>query len=194
MVVAAGALAVAFTGVSNLKLPTEKVKCTGIERWDVKTLQDEEASQIDFDSPKRISFSEIVGKERTEAWATAKNNPRLEDEFEVYTLQGRIPFVGKEEDGDIHIQFVDKNDPKNLHLVAEIPNPNCEQTKKSPFRNRFQKARNEFLNKYQDKSVYSKGEFEITGVLMHDKRNHGKGGNQEGVELHPVLAIKKINN
>lgn len=192
MVLAAGVLAAAFTGASNLpKHNTAKLNCVGEQRWKVKTLQDESARQIEF-SPKKISFSSILNKTKTNGWSLAEDNERQPDEFQVYTVTGKIPYVDEEDDGDIHIELMD-NSNDDFHLVAEIPNPNCEITKESRYKSLFRKARNEFLNKYQDKSVWSHGTFEITGVLFHDKSNHGKGGNANGVELHPVLSIKKIN-
>ncbi len=190
MVVAAGALLAAFAGASSLPNHEGNV-CVGEQRWQVKTLQDETASQIHF-SAKKISFPEILAKTKTSDWSLAEDNERQQDEFQVYKVTGKIPFVDGEKDGDIHIELMDESNP-DLHLVAEIPNPNCEITKKSKYKKMFLKARNEFLNKYQDKRVWSQGTFEITGVLFHDKSNHGTGGNTNGVELHPVLSIKKLN-
>ena len=137
-------------------------------------------------------MTEILNKEKTAEWSLAKDNKRQDDEFQVFKVTGKIPFVGTEGDGDIHIELVDENN-SNQHLVAEIPNPDCPITKNSPYKDKFRKTRNTFLNKYQDKTVWSKGSFEITGVLFHDKSNHGTGGNTNGVEIHPVLSIKKIN-
>jgi len=192
MIVAAGALAATFAGSSSLTNHSgQSKKCVGMQRWEVKTLQDETATQINF-TPKTISLSDILSKEKTSEWSLAKDNERQQDEFQVFRVRGKIPFINTEEDGDIHIELVDENNP-DLHLVAEIPNPDCEITKNSPFKDKFRKSRNQFLNKYQDKSVWSKSVFEITGVLFHDKSNHGTGGNPNGVEIHPVFSIKKIN-
>ncbi|MBI1768066.1 MAG: hypothetical protein HYR67_06805 [Bacteroidetes bacterium] len=191
MVVAAGAMAAAFAGASGLPSHSTKVKCVGEQRWQVKTLQDETASQINF-TPKTIAMADILDKTKTSDWSLAKDDERQQDEFQVFKVTGKIPFVNIEADGDIHIELMDKTNSK-LHLVAEIPNPDCEITKGSDYKDMFRKARNEFVNKYQDKSVWSKGTFEITGVLFHDKSNHGTGGNANGVEIHPVINIKKIN-
>ena len=192
IVLAAGAMAAAFTGASSLTNHAgTKPKCVGEQRWQVKTLQDETASQINF-TPKTITMADILDKEKTATWSLAKDDERQEDEFQVYKVTGKIPFVNVEADGDIHIELVDKNNSK-LHLVAEIPNPDCEITKESNYKEKFRKARNQFINKYQDKTVWSEGTFEITGVLFHDKSNHGTGGNANGVEIHPVISIKKIH-
>lgn len=192
MAVAAGALAATFAGASNLPSHSgQSTKCVGVQRWEVKTLQDETAAQINF-TPKTISLNDILSKVKTADWSLAKDNMRQQDEFQVFSVTGKIPFVNTEGDGDIHIELMDETNP-DLHLVAEIPNPDCEITKNSPYKDKFRKTRNDFLNKYQDKSVWSKGKFEITGVLFHDKDNHGTGGNPNGVEIHPVMSIKKIN-
>lgn len=191
MIAAAGVLAATFASTSGLPDSVSgKLKCIGEQRWEVKTLQDEAADQINFKA-KAISFKDILAKERTDEWSLAKDNPRLQDELQVYTVKGKITYVAIEADKDIHIEFVDVNN-SDRHLVAEIPNPACEITKQSDYKDKFLKVREKFLNKYQDKSVWSKGTFAITGVLFHDKSNHGKGGNENGIELHPVLAIEKI--
>lgn len=192
LVVAAGVVAATFAGVAGTESGSKKPKCIGQERWMVKTLQDDDAGSIDFDSPKKISIAEILQKVKGDAWRKAKDNPRLEDEFEVFKVRGKIKYVAKENDGDIHIQLADENNPK-LSIVAEIPNPGCEITKNSEYKDLFRDARNDFTNKYQDETVWSKGVFEIVGVMFHDISNHSKyGGNQEGVEIHPVISIKKI--
>lgn len=191
MVAAAGALAATFAATSGITgLHSGKLQCTGEQRWEVKTLQDESADQIHF-TPQSISFGEILAKTKTDKWSLAKDNPRQEDEFQVYRVIGKIKYVGKEADQDIHIEFVDPTNA-DQHLVAEIPNPDCEITKQSNYKDNFRKVREKFIGKYQDKTVWSSGTFAITGVLFHDKSNHGKGGNENGVEIHPILDIEKI--
>ena len=97
----------------------------------------------------------------------------------------------KKGDGDIHIELSDGKTPEH-NVIAEIPSPACANVKKSDYVKMFRKTRNDWLNKYQDKSVYSKGTFEVKGILFHDTKNHGNGGNENGVELHPVISIKKL--
>lgn len=192
LVVAAGVMLATFAGAAGVEKGSKKsTQCVGDERWLVKTLQDEDGSRIDFDSPTKISIADILQKIRGDEWSKKKDNPRLEDEFEVYKVRGKIKYVAQEDDGDIHIQLADENNPK-LSIIAEIPNPDCKITAKSEYKDVFRDARNDFTNKYQDETVWSTGVFEIVGVLFHDARNHGHGGNQEGVELHPVISIKKL--
>ena len=102
LVVAAGVVIATFAGVAGTDKGSKKPKCVAQQRWMVKTLQDEDAGSIDFDSPTKISIADILQKERGAAWKSAKDNPRLADEFEVYKVRGKIIYVNdKEGDGDI---------------------------------------------------------------------------------------------
>ncbi len=187
-------LVIVLIGASSFnKYPLQTVNCTGEQRWEVKTLQDKTSASINF-TPMTISFAEILNMKKIKGWSLAKDNPRQPDEFQVYTVQGKIAFVDTETDGDIHIELMDEKDA-SLHLVAEIPNPDCDITKMTDkkYLDMFRKTRNEWMEKYNDELIWSHGTFEITGILFHDKSNHGTGGNQNGVELHPVITINKIN-
>lgn len=170
----------------------KKFACDGKERWEVKTLQDEEADRVDITKSKTISIGDLIVKNRGDEWATAEDNPRLSDEFDVYKITGKITFVKPQSDGDIHIVVADINTADEV--IIEIVNPSCANVKKSSFIKTFRKVWKDWLNKFQQKSVHMNKVFEVKGVLFHDKRNHGHGGGPEGVELHPVISIKKIGS
>ncbi len=190
MVVAAGLLA-ATLATSPHTNSASKAPCDGSERWMVKTLQDADADQIDTSLSKSISIEEVIAKTRPDGWSSDNKSPRLNDEFDVYKIRGKIIFVKPQTDGDIHIEMSDGKSPEHV-VIVEIPDPTCPNVKNSGFVKMFRKVKNDWVNKYQDKTVYSKGTFEVRGILFHDKRNHGNGGGPEGVELHPVVSIKKI--
>ena len=192
MVAAAGLLAATFAAAPRTK-SMSKSPCDGSERWKVKTLRDPDADQIDTAVSKSISIEELITKTRGDGWSTDENNPRLSDEFDIYTIMGKIILVKPQTDGDIHIDMSDGKNPEHV-VIVEIPDPTCPNVKNSKFKKMFRKVKNDWINKFQDKTVYSKGTFEVKGVLFHDKRNHGSGGGPEGVELHPVVNIRKISH
>jgi hypothetical protein len=168
-----------------------KNKCNGTERWMVKTMQDQEAEDISLRSRGTVSITDLIETERPEEWSKDEDSERLPDEFDVYTVPCKIAVALPQADGDIHLELVD---PKNKQatLVAEIPNPACPNVKNSPFADEFRKVRNEFINKHQHS--FTKGTYLVKGVVFFDKRNHGKGGNQNGVELHPIISIRKMKS
>ena len=190
LLVAAGLMGATFAAAPPAK-PAHAPVCNGSERWKVKTLQDETAGQVHLSSSTSISIADLIAKARSSDWSSDNNSPRLGDEFDVYTTRGKIIYAQEQKDGDIHIELSDGKNPEHT-VIAEIPNPNCPNVKNSDFVQKFRKVKNDWLNKYQDKTVYSKGTFEVKGILFHDSKNHGNGGNENGVELHPVLSIKKL--
>lgn len=193
--IAAGAAMIGgFMGGSSLDDTTtglgKKQKCNGKERWEVKTMVDEEAGDINTKRSTRTTITELVEtKIRPDNWGN--DAPRLEDENKLYTVKCRIIDALPQQDGDIHLALEDVDNPEAT-IVAEMPDPRCANVKESPYAENFRLVRNKFLTQYQH--GYEDGVFEIKGVLFHDKRNHGKGGNQEGIELHPVFSIKKVKS
>ena len=163
--------------------------CNGKERWDVKTLQDQAASEVDFDhisSATINSMSEIP----------LTFNPNVEAEFfrhpeekKVYRIDNcKIDLVKNESgaDGDYHLVIKQGN----ITMIGEIPDFHCENNKQSPAIEIFKKVRTDFQplltgNRYQDHT------FDITGVAFFDPPHNQTGRNKiNGIELHPILDIK----
>lgn len=174
---------------NNLTNPaTPKSPCNGVERWPVKTMQDETAGQINLNKITTTTIANLIATAKDPDWSI-KDNDRLKEEFFVYTVTANIPYVKLQSDGDIHIELTDPNDAQAT-LVSEIPNPACPNVKQSPFADKFAAVRSKFLANYQHS--YKTGKFKVTGVFFYDLSNHGKGGNANGVEIHPIIDINKI--
>jgi hypothetical protein len=110
-------------------------------------------------------------------------------EKKVLTIHCRIDTSGYELDGDIHI--VVKNLNNNTGMVVEIPNPDCENVKTSPFIEHIKKAYKTYTGLSAFNTRFT-GIFEITGVPFFDKIHNGRGAAPTMIELHPVLKIRKL--
>jgi hypothetical protein len=165
--------------------------CNGKERWDVKTLEDKAASQVDYTHvlPATIkSLSQIP----------LTFNPNVEAEFfrhpeetKVYQLKNcKIDLVKKETsasgDGDYHLVITQGNNT----MIGEIPDYHCENNKESPAIEVFKKVRTDFQPLLNGKR-YKDHTYDITGVAFFDPPHHQTGRNEaNGIELHPILDIK----
>jgi len=170
--------------------PADKLKtCNGVERWDVKTLQDTAAGGVDFDHifPATV---ESMGQ------IPLTFNPNKEAEFfrhteekKVYQIKNcKIDLVKNESgaDGDYHLVIKQGN----LTMIGEIPDYHCKNNQTSPGIEVFKKVRDDFTPLLTAKR-YRQHTFDITGVAFFDPPHNQTGRNKfNGVELHPILEIK----
>jgi protein-tyrosine-phosphatase len=158
----------------------------GDERWEVKTLTDSEAPQINF-TPKKSTVHEQLKFNKP---PFHDNNPRDVSEKQVYQIDCILLMYKNEEDNDWHL--VVKDLVTNEKMVIEIPDPECAEVKSSPHLKNLKKVRQKLTarigpikNKMWKAPANTK--MRVTGVGFFDKSNHPKGF--KGRELHPVLSI-----
>ncbi len=158
-------------------------KCRGSQRWDVKVASDEAAEEIQVE-PIVITLKALASYNTD---TLAKGNNRKYSEKFIYTIQD--VFIRKailENDNDIHLVI---EDGKKNTLIAEIPDIDCDISEDSRFAKKIQHARNTLL-RYQD--TYQNYFFDITGVFFNDKSHGQTGKAPNDVELHPVIALRKV--
>ncbi|HWY13229.1 MAG TPA: hypothetical protein VN026_17995 [Bacteroidia bacterium] len=163
--------------------------CGGIERWDIKTVTDKDSSKINV-NPIQSSVSELINT-KVPFEKIGNHSPRTGNEFNVYSITVYITFYKLEADSDIHIVACDLNN-KNITMICEIPNPNCPQVKKSPYLKNIIEARKIFLSFKKTAHSIQEGTYILTGVCFYDKLHGQTGLAPNGIELHPLLNIKKI--
>ncbi|MEQ1588059.1 MAG: hypothetical protein ABL895_19415 [Cyclobacteriaceae bacterium] len=158
-------------------------KCRGSQRWSVKVAADEEAEEIQRE-PIIITLAELAAYDTD---TLPNGNERKFSEKFIYTLED--VFITKailENDNDIHLVIEDGSENT---LIAEIPDVDCEITEDSKFVSQIRKSRNTFL-RYQN--TYQNYFFSITGVFFKDKPHGQTGKAPNDVELHPVIALRKV--
>ncbi|HEV8229763.1 MAG TPA: hypothetical protein VGQ86_07380 [Candidatus Limnocylindria bacterium] len=160
----------------------------GKARWPVKTGTDQDRASIDLAHVVPTTIAALRG--------LSAPSPRPQDrrvtstETTVFSITAFITHYKKEPDSDYHIVIADEN---GLTMVTEIPHPSCVKGQ-SPVRGGITSARSDF-----DAVLHAKtSEFtealppipvQVTGVGFFDAPSHGKGAPENGVELHPVIAI-----
>lgn len=177
----------AFSQSSKFVAPSG-VKCNGQQYWKLKTLDDNEGRQIDnINTPRETTIAALRKIKRPIA---TRPQTRWLLEKKTVLLRCSIDTSGFEDDGDIHIIIRDLKTRQSM--VAEIPNPDCENVKNAPFFKKFEKAFKNYLKISGTNTKFS-GIFEITGVPFFDKKHTGRGAAPTMIEIHPVLRIRKIN-
>lgn len=161
-------------------------KCGGEERWEQKVLTDSYVDSI-YTTPKLTTIWDL-----SLINTTIKNNkygkgkPRMQIEMQVYKIKHCfITDVLREKDNDLHLVIEDGD---GHTMIAEIPDPECEDAQNSPWIDDFIDARETMLTYSNNYRHYL---YTITGVLFVDRDHNQTGRASNNVEIHPVLNIKK---
>ena len=161
-------------------------KCGGEERWSIKVMEDASSDFIN-ETPRDTTIAELLQiNTKTGANKYQETKPRMGIESQVYRI--RHCFITKvliENDNDLHLVI---EDGKKHTLIAEIPDPKCQDAKNSAFINSFIETRQTML---QYANNYRHYMFTITGVLFVDKSHGQTGKAPNNIEIHPILEIKK---
>ena len=162
-------------------------------RGDIKILIDPDGLTTYDKSAETTTVSDLTAIERPANSELGKN--RSDPEKRKVTVTALLIGIGHEPDGDYHLIICSLN--KKDSMIAEIPDPTVKKLKGFPgLRDDFTTARSFIENNvdetpgkihYLENSVKVK----ITGVPFFDRIAHGSGRSTTGIEIHPVLKIRK---
>ncbi|MFT5778369.1 MAG: hypothetical protein ACI837_001325 [Crocinitomicaceae bacterium] len=158
-------------------------KCNGKARRSIKLLADSLAHEIDTN---RILIS-IKEYGELDVPKVSRTTPRHSSEKKVYTMRGSVTKIKRYMDGDYHILI---SDDYGNHVITEIPNPNCEYARDSPFRPIYEK----WFHRMEEESFIELGDqLEVTGVAFIDLDHHIKRKQAPNhLEIHPILEMKRV--
>jgi hypothetical protein len=147
----------------------------GIERWQIKTLQDR---------PRllraRVStVSNLVNLPRPTSIPFAT---RLPTERRIFSVEAAVTLVRQERDQDLHLVLESGGD----HMIAEAPNaPTCTANATAYRKRQMRDARN---------AVRLCAQARVVGVAFWDF-NHGQTGvAPNAIELHPILGFACLSS
>jgi hypothetical protein len=166
----------------------------GTERWDVKTLSDAAAKNVNF-TPKTATVKTLYSMK-----APTSGAARHTSENQAYTVHAKlvgykIEFDSKQNTGDhdFHIVIQDMDGPQTI--VVEIPDPVCAGVCTSLKKAAIAQARADFqqgVTKQPESeflALKDPVEVDVTGVLFFDFAHGQTGLAKNCVELHPVTAF-----
>jgi len=171
------------------KIKQEIEQDCGEERWNVKTLSDDDTAFINFDC---IIQSTVYDQIKL---TTPYNilDSRLVSETPVYSIDCYILEYKEEEDRDIHVIIQGINTDETM--VIEIVNPECSSIKRTSRYNQLKELyewftrnigipTNSFISLDKPKLAT------ITGIGFWDFLHGQNGMAENGREIHPVLSMK----
>jgi len=165
-------------------------------RADIKSLRDRTAARIQFDSPLDTTISALNAI--PSRCGPAGNRRVRNEELRVYRIEGTIVRVKRERDHDIHLVLADTMNPKN-RVVVESDDPDFGKNMTSPYRDRLAAARRMFDALVSESSGARLEDLKgtvvrVTGVGFFDFNHLQVGRSRSCIELHPILAIERINS
>jgi hypothetical protein len=170
--------------------------CGGKFRWDYKIMIDHDGLELFKSSTvETSSVGKLVKIERPTK--EELHNKRAAEENRKVTITCFVTALGNEDDEDYHLVIKSLNSAETL--IAEIPDPDCPKVKKFPgLATLYRKAR-AFVDTRINvpgtsiKPLDTKVKVKITGVPFFDKVAHGSGHAPNGIEIHPILSIRKVD-
>ena len=169
--------------------------CGGVLRWDYKICIDAAGLQVLQTAAVSKTISALTAIPRPDN--SELGNHRADAEKQKVTVTAFVTECGKEDDGDYHLVL--KSTTGSKTLIAEIPDPGCKKVKGFPLLvSKYTKARQFVLDNIDDSpggitALETPVKVRVTGILFFDKMAHGNGHAPNGIEIHPILDIKKAN-
>lgn len=165
----------------SLSLTTRAQSRCGVERWPVKVLADADTAAVQF-IPAASSVSELADLPRPNG--TLPNAARIAPhERTVFRIRAVLKQVIVESDGDVHLVLQDTEDPTRT-MIGEIPDSTCAESSRhaADFAEAGRALRTTPLGAI----------VEIDGVGFFDFFHGQRGVAPNGIELHPILALRVI--
>ncbi len=156
----------------------------GVERWDVKTLNDSLAEKIDT-VPIKTTVKNLRLLQKP--YSLNSKTPRLTSEYQIYEIVVLVLDFKKQEDGDYHIIVCDTNDIES-QMIVEVILPKYGNLK---YYSNFKIVR-DYLTYNIRYGKLRNNYYIIRGVAFFDLIHNQKGKAPNGLELHPVTYIKRI--
>jgi len=175
-------------------LPALKSRCgdpCGTERWQVKTLSDADRDRVSLQAVP-TTVEDLVAMPRPDS--LPPDGRAAPVELTTFTVTGCLGAVSNEADRDVHLVLGGLVNPR-ASLIAEIPHPECAGVCESGLGGVYAAAR-AALDSIMDHgapSVRCHGDVPlvtVSGVGFFDREHGQVGAAPNGLELHPVLALR----
>lgn len=182
----------------SAQVDAERDRC-GVFRWPIKTLTDETGKALLSIPASDITFDKLVNIPRPASYQKKSPGDLFRYPAEQQPVKLKAKIVAHKivsNDNDYHIVLI-ANDGGDS-LIAEIPSPECDYISAdedlSTYFSELRVLYDEIAGRPRKKGLQAVApiEVEITGIPFFDMENHGKGHAPNGIELHPVTAIRLL--
>jgi hypothetical protein len=153
-------------------------------RWPVKTFRDRDRDLVRM-QPVDTTVAELSRIPRPDSFPGLRRIAPVE--MTVYRVEARLRDVIPGSDGDIHLLLADRKEPSRT-MIAEIPLPFFAFG--SGLGEIFEQERRELKARRRPRGAF----VQVTGIGFFDPSTHDRPGGtpSNGLELHPVIALKFI--
>ncbi len=164
----------------------------GVELRSLKTLTDRDASAIGH-APERTTVERLVQLSPPPEGHHRRRCDIEKKSFEV--VADIVGFKEEKDDRDFHVVLAGES---GATLIAELPDPACAEG--SPVQAEISAARKTFLDQIGTpmRGVFRKLKHpirvKIVGVAFFDRLHGQRGVAPNGIELHPVLSIERLDS
>ena len=173
--------------------PAVGVHC-GTERWPVKTLSDQDATQVNF-TPVQSSVAEL--RSLAAPPSLPQSSRVAPTELTVFTLTAQAVEMKLEEDRDIHLVIAEPANP-SATMITEFPDADqCSGAVGSAHAAEMRTARAALVGAFGQPSSSQftnlTGTATLTGVGFFDFLHGQTGVAPNGIELHPVVGFTLLS-
>ena len=179
--------------VTTSVAPVTGVQC-GVERWPVKTLSDQDATQVNF-TPVQSSVAEL--RSLAAPPSLPQSSRVAPTELTVFTLTAQAVEMKLEEDRDIHLVIAEPANP-SATMITEFPDADqCSGAVGSAHAAEMRTARAALVGAFGQPSSSQftnlTGTATLTGVGFFDFLHGQTGVAPNGIELHPVISFTLLS-
>jgi hypothetical protein len=157
----------------------------GVERWNVKTGADADASQVPLTTATATTIETLRAEPRPSSLPS--NNRVAPVETTDWSLDTTLVEFKEETDSDIHLVI---EDGAQRTMIAEIPDPSCVASS-SPMLSLITQARSAFTAVFTPTTSFQtvNRHIQLRGPGFFDFLHGQTGVAPNGIELHPILAV-----
>lgn len=190
--VAPGVVVAAAAGPMSIAKKKKLSFHCGTERWAVKTLSDQDVSNIDFDHVVQTTITALNALAPDCGGSLPTDQRPRDEERKVYEVVGRVIVIKQEADRDYHIGLEDPT--SHATMVVEVVDTRCPGARDAaPDQKSAMRAGHDSLfDALGDAGLDALNgqEVRVRGVGFFDK-GHGQTGLSEScIELHPVISFE----
>ncbi|MDE2313960.1 MAG: hypothetical protein KGL04_07285 [Elusimicrobia bacterium] len=165
-------------------------------RWDVKTLSDPQADQVNM-TPEDTTIGTLTSLSSPITSEKTAPSGRAPAELQVWKLNNVILVGARHEgDGDYHVILQDPE--SGATMIAEIPDPNGSGAQASPYASQLAAVRSQFDQAFGAPGAYPQPMLKLNvraniwGVGFFDFVHSQDGVAPNGIELHPVMGFEVL--
>jgi hypothetical protein len=158
----------------------------GVERWEVKTMTDSHAGEVNL-RPHKASIAGLITRPKPGNLISSFTSPRNQEgnapwENHAFTITGKVIYAKHEADQDVHLAL---EDPAGNTMIVESTYPGCAQGSRVLPQMATVRA---YVEEHFATLVGST--VTVSGVGFSDFSHGQTGVAPNAIELHPLTAIE----